>query len=1254
MDVDPAELDDAIAQRYAQLSDELDDETAYQVLVELADLLLHRAETTGADVDDVIQVAGSLLNALAEDSPARAAPLYQLGLAHTMRAERGATDEFRTAVDYLRQLRPLLPDDSAEILARIGLITAQTAFILEAFEHVDDALADLNAAFGQLPDSLLRNQVRFRRGAMHLTRYLSMGGDETDHRTATEDLTATLDVLSDVHTSDACHIGLAFLLLTREIPAELRRGRITSDVADRISLTTPTEDLAEVRRHLDAISPDGAGDGSVTTLKVIVNAVGNLDGSTTEDWTTAISELDDATSSWSEEEPGKQEIAALQAGLAAKLAEVSGSAEDADAATAQIAAATAALPADHPMRSLLLSGLRFTSTPPGKTAPDLDPAENAATIRRLEQALEQFSDDDPDRAKVLTQLTSTLFTSVATDRAQSPASLSRVRELSDQAIRRGSADPVNTGINHFLLGAAESFQVINDRAEDKLTSAVANMRRADELLPADHKLRPLMMPWLSWLLTQRFMAFGGQEDLDAARYYAAGTGKNNQVARFAAALSRLSPHRLDAGALGEVAAELEQLASEMSPDDFLQPRIASALGTARMLRSMVDGEDFSFDGANTGEARNAMNAVLDAAARVPDYHVDQPNEALGAANACVVQGMATRDLTLLNRGIGMMVEICGKTDLFPRERRHALDMLGTALRIRYEFARDSRDLNNAIDRFEQVLREFELEPGAFETANLLNSLADCYATRGDTARRDPQRAVQNGLEALRERARNVLLQSSARRALETASTASGEAVEVSRWCLASGQPEAAVQALELGRGMVLHAATVDANMPTLLRENGHADLADRWESEVGQQQPWDVGGVGTARVADAALPSDLRYRVLRAFDGTAAEAHLLAPPPVAEIAAGLRAARTQALVYLLPGVAVLVTADGRVERVESPQLTEDGPVARFDRLQRERPRGDVEEEWRAALASVCDWAWTAVLNPVLDLVAAGSRERPLRIVLVPAGKLGTVPWHAARRRVPGGKVRYVCQDAVICYAASARQFVEAGRRETRSWASEPALVRTPELHFSRHELGHIYETHYKHGTYLGKPSDPRRRRQRRETPKPAEVLALLPTASLLHLACHATSTDLPIESALLLGSGEVLPVQDILRQARDRPRDAAGALVVLAACASDLTDRQHDEVLTLSTAFLAAGAACVVGTRWEVQDLPTAMFMIVFHHYLNAGYADPASALRAAQLWMLEPRRRPLPGLPEELALFFADIDPAELAHWAGFTYQGR
>jgi CHAT domain-containing protein len=95
-------------------------------------------------------------------------------------------------------------------------------------------------------------------------------------------------------------------------------------------------------------------------------------------------------------------------------------------------------------------------------------------------------------------------------------------------------------------------------------------------------------------------------------------------------------------------------------------------------------------------------------------------------------------------------------------------------------------------------------------------------------------------------------------------------------------------------------------------------------------------------------------------------------------------------------------------------------------------------------------------------------------------------------------------------------------------------------------------------------------------------------------------------------------------------------------------------VLTLATAFLAAGAVGVVGARWEVADLPTAIFMIMFHHHLNSGYPDPATALRAAQLWMLDPGHRLPAGVDERLAHEESLLDLAEADMWAAFTYQGR
>lgn len=161
-------------------------------------------------------------------------------------------------------------------------------------------------------------------------------------------------------------------------------------------------------------------------------------------------------------------------------------------------------------------------------------------------------------------------------------------------------------------------------------------------------------------------------------------------------------------------------------------------------------------------------------------------------------------------------------------------------------------------------------------------------------------------------------------------------------------------------------------------------------------------------------------------------------------------------------------------------------------------------------------------------------------------------------------------------------------------------------------------------------------------------------ASVLHLACHATLANPPIDSFLELAGNSTLYVRDMLEQARDRPVDAEGGLVVLAACESDLTGGAHDEALTLATAFLAAGSVSVVGARWPVEDAPTALFMVMFHHYLNRGYHDPATALHAAQQWMLDKRRRLPEGIGHLLAAELTRHDLTATANWAAFTYQGQ
>ncbi|MBO1285641.1 CHAT domain-containing protein [Streptomyces sampsonii] len=160
---------------------------------------------------------------------------------------------------------------------------------------------------------------------------------------------------------------------------------------------------------------------------------------------------------------------------------------------------------------------------------------------------------------------------------------------------------------------------------------------------------------------------------------------------------------------------------------------------------------------------------------------------------------------------------------------------------------------------------------------------------------------------------------------------------------------------------------------------------------------------------------------------------------------------------------------------------------------------------------------------------------------------------------------------------------------------------------------------------------------------PEDVLAALPggtvPASLVHLSCHAVAASRPTESALRLavppgapvGAGR-LTVAGILDASADQRPGAAGPLVVLSACETDLSGGHHDEALTLATALVAAGAADVVGSRWAVRDGPTSVLTAVLHHHLTDGRLAPPDALRAEA----------------------ARPDLHQLCHWAAFTHQGN
>jgi CHAT domain-containing protein len=143
----------------------------------------------------------------------------------------------------------------------------------------------------------------------------------------------------------------------------------------------------------------------------------------------------------------------------------------------------------------------------------------------------------------------------------------------------------------------------------------------------------------------------------------------------------------------------------------------------------------------------------------------------------------------------------------------------------------------------------------------------------------------------------------------------------------------------------------------------------------------------------------------------------------------------------------------------------------------------------------------------------------------------------------------------------------------------------------------------------------------------ANLVAHVGGADLIHLACHAQfRADSPLFSALHLHD-EALYAETI------ESMRLPGATVVLSACETALHDQGGgEEMVGLTRAFLAAGAARVLASLWPVEDAATMALMSDFYAGLRRG-AHPAQALRHAQLAARQRQEHPF--------------------HWASFAVSG-
>lgn len=110
---------------------------------------------------------------------------------------------------------------------------------------------------------------------------------------------------------------------------------------------------------------------------------------------------------------------------------------------------------------------------------------------------------------------------------------------------------------------------------------------------------------------------------------------------------------------------------------------------------------------------------------------------------------------------------------------------------------------------------------------------------------------------------------------------------------------------------------------------------------------------------------------------------------------------------------------------------------------------------------------------------------------------------------------------------------------------------------------------------------------------------------------HAHSRlDRPLESQLKLGDGSITLGQ-LMTPGWRLPHLSD---IFLSCCETGLGVTEiTDDILTLSTGFLCAGARSAVSTLWSVDDFATALFSIFYHRYRQQGFHRP-EALRRSQV----------------------------------------
>ncbi len=667
--------------------------------------------------------------------------------------------------------------------------------------------------------------------------------------------------------------------------------------------------------------------------------------------------------------------------------------------------------------------------------------------------------------------------------------------------------------------------------------------------------------------------------------------------------------------------------------------------------------------SNPADLSWAVRALEEAISLLPPQAAIRATILNNLGNALLRTYELTNDLNLLTRSIAAFDQSVKIAEPARPDRPRFLSNLANGLRIRYDRTRQIEDLEQAVQLTRQAVTE--APPDWADRAVSLMALGGhamgLYLQLGRSRDRDlAVESLRDGCRAaLNTRPGSTLHAAGIWSAWAAGEGAWDEAAEACDLAIAAmiglfetqfgrhdkevwlsaadgiparaayahamrGDPVRAVEALERGRALQLsEALSSDAEQLEDLVALGHGRRVQHYR---------EAAATFAGLMAEAEHPQTLVSSALIAQqEGLTTARHALneAVSSIREVLPDFRrapdfadlvaAADMAPLVYVAPtelgGVALVVWGARRpaqpVDTIWLPELTNSAARRRFSDV-REAQRAATSDPgtWHGVLDAAAAWLWDAAMAPLLTALSAEPRA-----VLIPTGYMSMLPLHAAwtsDTTRPTSR-RYATDDLLISYAPNARALLAAAAVAKRGASGNVLVVEDP--HPTRHgALPFAAVEAAAVGEHFGAA---RTRTLRREHATLADVQKALSTSTIVHFACHGIAHPMtPLDSAIILANDEPLTLGTLLRLARVQQRGAI-RLAVLSTCESQLPGQQlPDEVVSLPTGLLQAGAAGVVATQWVVSGLAAALLITCFYTEWLGEQHSPAAALQSAARWL--------------------------------------